>query len=514
MKIKFLILFICVSLSLRAQVPNTNTFTLRDVATAVYGYASTGITLSGCFTNAVASSFDPAYSGSKTSLYNFRNYGANKIAYSDWSLPSRANLDTMYARLGPAPNYGFSADFYWSSEEYTLDTNKAWSKSFYDGSIMTIYKTTEDHFRPIRSGTLATGEAPYTIGAVGPAGGYIFYVNGLSYMEVLSSNAYTNSGWDDAVIHSGNLVVLVDPRAPTVTTAAISNISTTAATGGGNVTSLGTSNVTARGVCWNTSTNPTTANSYTTDGTGAGSFTSSLTGLSAGTTYYVRAYATNSTGTAYGSNVSFISPSIPSVTSDSYTVTNLTTVTGNGTVTSDGGASVTARGYCWATTTDPTTSDNYTTDGTGTGVFTSSITGLNGLTTYYARAYATNSIGTAYGANLTVNTALDIIPYAELNTVTIGTSDQDLDVNYSSTNPTVTKYYIKIRIQNVSKNSGWIVGTSYISDAGEYRISRSETVPMNVTNATGDTFDIEYSTDDGATWTAPIFVTNTKTIPY
>lgn len=94
--------------------------------------------------------------------------------------------------------------------------------------------------------------------------------------------------------------------APTVTTASITDIFGTTATGGGNVTSDGGCTVTARGVCWSTSSNPTIANSKTTDGTGTGSFTSSLTGLTCGTTYYVRAYATNSQGTSYGSQVSFV----------------------------------------------------------------------------------------------------------------------------------------------------------------------------------------------------------------
>lgn len=92
---------------------------------------------------------------------------------------------------------------------------------------------------------------------------------------------------------------------PTVTTTAISSITTTTALSGGNVTNDGGSTVTARGVCWNTSTSPTTANSKTTEAGTTGSYTSSLTGLSQNTTYYVRAYATNSEGTSYGSQVSF-----------------------------------------------------------------------------------------------------------------------------------------------------------------------------------------------------------------
>ena len=92
---------------------------------------------------------------------------------------------------------------------------------------------------------------------------------------------------------------------PIVTTNTITSITTNSATCGGDVTSNGASSVTARGVCWSTSQNPTVSESYTTDGSGTGSFTSNITGLTTGTTYYVRAYATNSAGTSYGEQRSF-----------------------------------------------------------------------------------------------------------------------------------------------------------------------------------------------------------------
>ena len=92
---------------------------------------------------------------------------------------------------------------------------------------------------------------------------------------------------------------------PTLTTAVITSIETTTAISGGIISSDGASNVTSRGICWSTNTNPTTADSKTSDGTGTGNFVSNLTGLLPNTTYYVRAYATNSVGTAYGNQVSF-----------------------------------------------------------------------------------------------------------------------------------------------------------------------------------------------------------------
>lgn len=92
---------------------------------------------------------------------------------------------------------------------------------------------------------------------------------------------------------------------PLVTTSAVSNIAAFSATGGGNVTDDGGATVTERGVCWSTAQNPTVSDNHTSDGTGVGTFTSNIAGLAAATTYYVRAYATNSAGTAYGSEISF-----------------------------------------------------------------------------------------------------------------------------------------------------------------------------------------------------------------
>jgi len=88
-------------------------------------------------------------------------------------------------------------------------------------------------------------------------------------------------------------------------TAAVTNITSTTATSGGTVSADGGAAVTARGVCWSTSAIPTITDSKTTDSTGTGAFTSAITGLSSGTTYYVRSYATNSIGTTYGPELSF-----------------------------------------------------------------------------------------------------------------------------------------------------------------------------------------------------------------
>lgn len=135
------------------------------------------------------------------------------------------------------------------------------------------------------------------------------------------------SNWSgDSVLSIANL--------PVVTTAAVSSLTSTSAVCGGEVTQEGPSAVTARGVCWSMSANPTTAGSHTTDGAGGGAFSSTMTGLAPGTTYYVRAYATNSAGSAYGDDLQFttLAPQI--------------VVRGNGIEIADGGDStpVTADG--------------------------------------------------------------------------------------------------------------------------------------------------------------------------
>ena len=192
----------------------------------------------------------------------------------------------------------------------------------------------------------------------------------------------------------------------TVLTREVSNITPTTATCGGEVTMDGGNAVTARGVCWSTSQNPTISNSKTVDGTGTGAFNSSLINLIENTTYYVRAYATNSTGTVYGEQKTFTTLAIvaPIVKTNDVSSVQGTTAVCGGNVTSDGGAAVTARGVCWNTTGSPTIANSKTTDGTGTGVFTSTILGLSKNTTYYVRAYATNSKGTSYGEERTFTT--------------------------------------------------------------------------------------------------------------
>ena len=223
---------------------------------------------------------------------------------------------------------------------------------------------------------------------------------------------------------------------PEVTTVEPTNIAITSAVTGGNVTSDGGGEVTAKGVCWSTSQNPTISDSFSTDGIGLGEYISIINSLTINTTYYVRAYATNEAGTAYGEEFSFTTLcDLPTVITTAITNVEITTAKGGGNVTADGGAEVTARGLCWATHMEPTIEDSFLTEGAGLGEFTCDITGLNENTRYYVRAYATNSVGTAYG-NVTTLKTTDDGTIAGIEYVDLGLSVKWAPFNIGATSPT------------------------------------------------------------------------------
>ena len=196
------------------------------------------------------------------------------------------------------------------------------------------------------------------------------------------------------------------PNPPTVSPVQITDVTQTTAKATANVTNG--NNVTERGVCWSTSHNPTINNSHASSGSGSGTFSVNLTGLTPGTTYFVRAYAIYSAGVVYSSEVSFttLGVTIPTVTTSQVTNITQTSATGGGEVTSDGGATVTERGICWSMSPDPTVSGLHQSNGNGLGTFIVEMSNLTSDTTYYVRAYAKNSVGVAYGNEVHFKTSL------------------------------------------------------------------------------------------------------------
>ena len=202
-----------------------------------------------------------------------------------------------------------------------------------------------------------------------------------------------------------------DPVLPTIATVAPANITSGSATAGGNITSDGRASITDRGICWGLTANPTIDNNKITSGTGDGIFSADITGLQLATTYHVRAYAVNSVGTAYGEDFEFTTLAVtPAITTREIGAVSWTTATSGGINISDGGSAITARGVCWGTASGPVVGGFHTVDGSGTSAFASNLTELTPNTTYYVRAYATNSMGTTYGNELSFRTSPVTVP--------------------------------------------------------------------------------------------------------
>ena len=195
-----------------------------------------------------------------------------------------------------------------------------------------------------------------------------------------------------------------------VSTSQYKNIKADSVTVVGFIVAAG-SGFTEQGVCYNTSSGPTTSNNkiaFTGPTTGA-TYTVKIGGLAYATVYYARAYAINAIGTLYGEEVTFTTlPVLPTINTSPIASITGSAGAGGGNVTVGGGAPITARGIAYGTAHSPVISGTKTSDGTGTGAFISALTGLKGNTTYYVRAYATNSVGTAYGPEVNFTTLVDM----------------------------------------------------------------------------------------------------------
>ena len=219
---------------------------------------------------------------------------------------------------------------------------------------------------------------------------------------------------------------------PQIATFNLAGIGGTSANSGGNVTNSGGSAVTARGICWSTNANPTINDSISENGSGLGTFTAVLNGLSLNTIYYVRAYATNAQGTSYGNELSFttlsqliIPPTIPILGSSLVSKTS-NAYHGGGFVSSDGGAQILQQGICWNSTGNPSLQDSVIYSVTlGLGYFNVAFNLPNTCNeTYYFRAFAINSIGIGYGQQTSVSSGL-VPTFGEL-TVSNQTSNHGL----------------------------------------------------------------------------------------
>ncbi|MFN8205881.1 MAG: FISUMP domain-containing protein [Bacteroidales bacterium] len=192
---------------------------------------------------------------------------------------------------------------------------------------------------------------------------------------------------------------------PAVDTVIISEITDSSALLGGVVVSDGGSPVVKRGLVWNKTGSPTLEmnDGEVHAGFGTGRFNSRMDHLDENTIYYARAFASNSEGTAYALQQSFRTRKLilkPAVTTQNVSDVADSSVQAEGNVLSDGGDPVVERGICWSTKHGPTIDGNKIAVGSGTGSFSTVIHGLGANTIIYIRAYATNSMGTSYGTEV------------------------------------------------------------------------------------------------------------------
>lgn len=269
---------------------------------------------------------------------------------------------------------------------------------------------------------------------------------------------------------------------PIVLTTKVTEITQTSAKSGGEINFDGGSSIIVCGIVWGINKSPTIKDGEnigkTEENNQIGNFISSMTNLEHSTTYYVRAYATNSKGTSYGDAVSFTTVEASKIvltTTDVVGITETAARTG-GAVISEGESEITARGVVWSTKENPTINDNKTQDGVGLGEFTSTLFGLNPSTKYYVRAYATNNEGTEYGNFLTFSTlekeiagAIDI-DGNEYRTVRIG------DLEWFAENLRTTKLNDGSALDYKEVGSEWIaIGNdgvpayaAFENNAGDY----------------------------------------------
>lgn len=181
------------------------------------------------------------------------------------------------------------------------------------------------------------------------------------------------------------------------------------------VNSTGGTSVTEKGICWSLNENPTINDNKIVSASLISVSEINLTGLTSQTSYFVRAYAINSTGISYSNQVqfttnNFTTPTVKTVSATYNASTNKIMSVVN--ISSNGGCSLTERGVCWSTKPNPTIADSKFASGINIGQFYGMISDVNINNKYYIRGYATNCIGTSYGEELTVQVLMGNVTFS------------------------------------------------------------------------------------------------------
>jgi hypothetical protein len=228
-----------------------------------------------------------------------------------------------------------------------------------------------------------------------------------SNLSLNQHNVTVSAVDSDGGIGNDEVVITIKSTVSTLVTNDISNITSNSATSGGQITSDGGVDITAKGVCWATSHTPTIEKSHSNDGSGSSDFNSNISDLLPNTTYYLRAYATNANGTAYGNELEFTTNADPVVlsTKECSNVT-LFSVASGGIIENNGGATVTASGVCFSESPEPTLNNLVIQNPTNPVNFNTIIPNLSPDKLYYIRAFAENLAGVAYGNQIAYNSPI------------------------------------------------------------------------------------------------------------
>ncbi|MBK7629084.1 MAG: DUF1566 domain-containing protein [Bacteroidales bacterium] len=404
------------------------------------------------------------YKATYGALYNYYAIDNKNLCPIGWHVPTHSEWTTLTSYLGGESIAGSklkeTGNTHWMS--YNTDaTNESGFTAIPGG-----YRVTDGNFMNL--GAIGYWWSSTDFSGSSSWGRLILHIN-----TMVSSNYFNKVSGFSVRCLQGETVVLpgIMTTNPTVYNTSVST--------GGNLLTTGGGVITDMGVCWSTSPNVTiSSGSKSSAGTTAlGFFTIPIPSLTPLTTYYIKAYATNSAGTGYGVEFSFTTgDGLPSVSTTSISGISNTSASSGGTITTLGNVSANTRGVCWSTTTNPTIANSKTTDGSGAGIFTSSITGLSANTTYYVRAYATNIVGTAYGNEISFTTlsqssgTVTDIDGNVYNTVIIGTQI------WMKENLKTTKYRDGSSVQNVTDNTAWSLLTSgaycwLLNDQATYKAS-------------------------------------------
>lgn len=292
--------------------------------------------------------------------------------------------------------------------------------------------------------------------------------------------------------------VVVSP--PSVSTASVTSILSTSAQTGGIVTDDGGSAVITRGVCLSTQQNPSLSDVCQPSSSGVGNFIVRLANLTANTTYYIRAFATNSGGTSYGSQLSFKTISgLPLVTTSKIRDISFKTALGGGTIIDTGSSAVSDRGICWSIKQNPSLTDKCQSIGPGSGVFYALIDQLSRDTIYYVRAYATNGQGTAYGEELSFFT-LPVLVDANRSSISVSTSKVQANNQKSSIVTVIARDFEGARLSGFD--------TKLISKQGILQVTPS----TSITDSNGEVrFEVTNSKVEQVTYGAISGITELST---